>query len=142
MKIYKALKLTMEKEVKYIKHADDMTLTLLNIESFKHALETKNKFCIHAGFKLNISKTECIVLGMLTEIEGISVTNKAVKCLGIHVGHDKIECYNKNWMKIYYDIDTLFESWKRRKLIWEMHRNKLFRIIKTHICCKYFVNSR
>lgn len=53
---------------------------------------------------------------MFTDIEGITVTNKSVKCLGIHVGHDKIECYNKNWMKIYHDIDTLFESWKRRKL--------------------------
>lgn len=78
-----------------------MTLTLQNIKSLKHALETINKFCIHAGSKVNISKTECIALGpfknMFTEIEGISVTNKAVKCLGIHVGHDKIECYNKNW---------------------------------------------
>lgn len=97
-----------------------MTLTLQNIESLKHALETVNKFCIHAGSKVNISKIECIVLGpfksMFTDIEGITVTNKSVKCLGIHVGHDKIECYNKNWMKIYHDIDTLFESWKRRKL--------------------------
>lgn len=88
-----------------------MTLTLQNIESLKHALETVNKFCIHAGSKVNISKTECIVLGpfknMFTEIEGITVTNKSVKCLGIHVGHDKIECYNKNWMKIYHDIDTI-----------------------------------
>lgn len=77
-----------------------MTLALQNIESLKHALQTINKFSIHAGSKVNISKTGCIKLGpfknMFTEIEGISVTNRAVKCLGIHVDHNKIECYNNN----------------------------------------------
>jgi hypothetical protein len=110
----------MNKEVKNIQHADDMTLALKNIESLNQALNTINNFCIHAGSKINVSKTECILLGplkdMFSEIRGITVSNRAVKCLGIYIGHDKIECYNKNWMKVYHDIDTLFESWKRRKL--------------------------
>lgn len=42
--------------------------------------------------------------------EGIKVAKQAVKCLGICVGHDKTEGYNKNWMKIYHDIEILFES--------------------------------
>ena len=29
-------------------------------------------------------------------------------------GHDKLECYNKNWMKVYHDVEKLFESWKRK----------------------------
>lgn len=33
---------------------------------------------------------------MFTEIEGITVTDKSVICLDIHVGRDKIECYNNN----------------------------------------------
>ena len=39
------------------------------------------------------------------------VTNKTVKCLVIYtyIGHDKIE----NWMKVYHDIETLFESLKK-----------------------------
>ena len=49
------------------------------------------------------------------------VTNKAVKCLGIYIGHDKEECYNKNWMKIYHDMVTLFESWKEILLYLEKH---------------------
>lgn len=53
---------------------------------------------------------------MYDEINGVKATNKAVRCLGIYIGHDKEECYNKNWMKIYHDIEKLFESWKRRKL--------------------------
>ena len=39
-----------------------------------------------------------------------------MKCLGVCIGHDKEECYNKNWMKIYHDMEKLIESWKKRKL--------------------------
>jgi hypothetical protein len=52
----------------------------------------------------------------LSGIKEISVSKGAVRYLGIYIGHDKIECYNKNWMKVYHDIDTLFEYWKIRKL--------------------------
>lgn len=50
------------------------------------------------------------------EINGVKATNKAVKCLVIYIGHDRKECYNKNQMKIYHDIEKFFESWKRKKL--------------------------
>ena len=50
---------------------------------------------MHAGSKINISKTECILLeplkGRYKNIVGINVTDKAVKCLGIYLGHDRIE---------------------------------------------------
>lgn len=49
-------------------------------------------------------------------LDGIKVAKQAVKCLDIFEGHDKIECYNKNWMKIYHDVEILFESWRNRKL--------------------------
>ena len=49
-------------------------------------------------------------------VEGIKVSKHEVKCLGIYIGHDKIECYNKNWMNVYHNIEKLFESWKKRKL--------------------------
>ena len=99
----------MEKEVKNIQHADDMTLILKNLESLNRALETIIIFCNYC-----VSKTECILLGPLkncyTNINDIKVTNKTVKCLGIYIGHDEIECFNQNWMKVYQDIETLFES--------------------------------
>ena len=44
------------------------------------------------------------------------MTNTAVKSLGIYIGHDKDECYNKNWMETYHVMEKLFESLKRRKL--------------------------
>lgn len=39
-----------------------------------------------------------------------------VKCLSIYLGQDKIECYTKNWMKVYHDIERLSKSRKKRKL--------------------------
>ena len=107
-------------EIKSVQHADDLTMILKNVASLRHGLETIKSFCLHAGSKINIGKTECILLGSLkdtfNEIDGIKVNNSYVKCLGIYIGHDKEECYNKNWMKVYDNMEKLFESWKRRKL--------------------------
>ena len=44
---------------------------------------------------------------MYNELYGIKITSKAVKCLGIYIGHDKEECYANNWMKIYHNIENL-----------------------------------
>ena len=78
-----------DKEVKNIQHAN----TLKNIDSVNKALETVRNFCIHAGSKIDINKTECILLGplksLLDELNGIRVTIGAVRCLGFHIGHDK-----------------------------------------------------
>ena len=69
---------------------------------------------------MNIAKTECILLGPLkdryTNIQGINVNDKCLKCLGIYIDHDKEECYNKNWMNVYHEMEKLFETWKKRKL--------------------------
>ena len=108
------------KEIKSVQHADDLTLALRNINAIGHAVETIDIFCKHAGYKINIDKTECILLGnlkgMYKNINGINVYTTVIKCLGIYIGHDKEECYNRNWMKIYHDMEKLFESWKKRKL--------------------------
>ena len=108
------------KEIKSVQHADDLTLALKNINAIGHAVETIDIFCKHAGSKINIDKTECILLGnlkgMYNNINGINVNTTVIKCLGIYIGHDKEECYDRNWMKIYHDMEKLFESWKKRKL--------------------------
>ena len=87
------------KEIKHVQHADDMTLTLKNINSLSHAVNTINLFCQNAGSRINLKKTECIPLGTLKDqyhpVEGIKVSKHEVKCLGIYIGHDKIEYYNQ-----------------------------------------------
>ena len=50
------------------------------------------------------------------DINGIKVNTSSIKCLGISMGHDKVECYNKNWMKVYDNMEKLFESWKKGNL--------------------------
>ena len=106
------------KEIKSVQHADD--LTLRNINAIGHAVETIDIFCKHAGSKINIDKIECILLGnlkgMYNNINGINVNTTVIKCLGIYIGHYKEGCYNRNWMKIYHNMEKLFESWKKRKL--------------------------
>ena len=49
-------------------------------------------------------------------VGGISVTNDAVRYLGIYIGHNKTQFYELNWLKTYDDMKKLFESWKKRKL--------------------------
>ena len=56
------------------------------------------------------------------EILWIKVTNKALKYLGIYIGHDKEGCYNKIEMKIYHVMENLFQSLRKRKLnMFEKH---------------------
>ena len=78
------------------------------------------EFCQHAGSKVNIEKTECILLGSLKDnfhnTYNIRVNTTCLKCLGIYLGHDKDECYKRNWENTMKDMEKLFESWKKRKL--------------------------
>lgn len=49
------------------------------------------------------------------EINLIKVDKNAVMCLGIYIlGIVNRNVISKNWMKIYHDMENLFESWKRR----------------------------
>lgn len=70
--------------------------------------------------KLNIDKSECILLGPLKNacksIENIKVTNAAVKTLGIYIGHDKYKCLEKKWQDKFDKISKILGSWEKRKL--------------------------
>lgn len=70
----------MDKEVKKIQRAEDLTLTLINIDSLNKALDTIRNFCIHWK-------------NLFVELNGIKVTNGLGKYLGIHIGNEKLECY-------------------------------------------------
>ena len=98
----------------------NLTVATKDVKSFENTIKTIAEFCKHAGSKINFDKTECILLGNMKgnyeNIFGIKVNTTSVKCLGIHIGHDKELCYNKNWMEIYHQMEKLFESWKKRKL--------------------------
>ena len=97
----------MQKDIKNNQHADDMTFALNDINSFNIAISTVEDF----------NRLGCLKHGYTT-VGGIllHVTNETVRCLGISIGHNEIQCYEFNWSKISNDMQKLFESWKKRKL--------------------------
>lgn len=90
--------------IKMIQHADDCRSMVKDIKSLTKVLKTISEFSRVAGPKLNIEKTECLLTGSLvneyaeeTYIRGVRITKSCIKSLGIYMGHDKSECYEKNW---------------------------------------------
>ena len=90
----------MAKEIKSIHHADDLTLALKDSMCLQSALGTISDFRLHAGSKINLNKTVCILPVRLkanyNEKHGIKVVKKTLRCLGIYIGHDKKDRFNKN----------------------------------------------
>lgn len=73
-----------------------------------------------SGTKLNIEKTEGILLGpmknSLQYVDGIKMTNNPVKSLGIFLGHDKEANDEKNWLNKLKEFEKILDSWRIRKL--------------------------
>lgn len=67
---------------------DDLTFALKDKNSLDLSLKIINKFCDHAGSKINMYSTR-VFKDMYDEINGVKATNKALRCWGIYIGHDK-----------------------------------------------------
>ena len=108
---------------KTVQHADDCTNMVQDIHSLQKILEVIKDFSIHAGTKLNLNKTECLLTGSLSTkyanentIHGIHIAKENVKSLGIYLGHDKTKCYESNWTNKLEKLKRILSVWKRRKL--------------------------
>lgn len=113
----------MEKEIKCIQYADDSTFPLRDIRSLEKAIQIIENFGNVSGTKLNLSKTECIVLGEFrnilkedTTIRNIKINTNTVKRLGIYIGHNEVECNEKNWLCKLREFEKILDSWRTRKL--------------------------
>ena len=73
------------------------------------------------------------------EMIGIKLTNKALECSWICLGHDKEDWYNKNWMKTYHDTENLFESSKK---INSVMKNMHSKYIDYFLIDRYCNNTR
>ncbi len=104
-------------EIKTSMYADDTSLLLSDLDSLKIAVDTVKEFSTVAGPKLNVEKTEGILLGplkdSLADYYDIKFTNDAVRCLGIYIGHDKEQCHKKNWVDKTEKIRKILEKWKK-----------------------------
>ena len=85
------------------------------------AINEINMFSNASGIKLNVSKTECILLGNLKDIDvntfGIKVNTTCLKTLGVYVGHDKELCYRNNWIRCIADMGKNFLNHGKREIL-------------------------
>ena len=56
------------------------------------------------------------ILNEDTTIKNIKININTVKCLGIYIGHNKIECNEKNWLCKLREFEKILDSWRTRKL--------------------------
>ena len=107
-------------EIKILQHADDTSLFLKDIKSLENAIKIIEHFGQVSGMKLNKNKSEGILLGPLKDrydkLYDINITNAPAKCLGIYIGHDANQCYNKNWTEKIDKLEKKLIIWNTRKL--------------------------
>jgi len=129
-----------QNEHKISQYADDSYLLLHDIESITESVRTINMFSRLAGPRLNMKKTEGIWLGPYKHFPktacGITFTDNPVRCLGIYIGHDKVKCFEKNWIEKLEKIEKILEIWNRRQL--SLHGKVV--IVKTLIMSKLVYN--
>ena len=104
-----------------VQYADDLSVSVSNLNSVGNALDVINSFSNLAGLKLNLKKSKGIWMGKLKEygyrmFQNIHWTGKPVKCLGIYLGHDKDACDHLNWHKRLDKVEKVLIQWHKRKL--------------------------
>ena len=104
-------------------YADDTALFLNGIDSLKNALSEIEKYNAVSGLKLNMLKTEALILGPLRlqmdlkkDICGINIATDTVKYLGFHLGSDLEKCYTFHWNEKLKKVESLLNMWKQRSL--------------------------
>ena len=102
-------------------YADDSTLVLDDITQIRRAIDILTEFGEVAGLKLNLGKTEALLLNSHQSNIGyedlnLSWTYGPTKCLGIYVGGDKSERDNLNWSGRVDALERVLQTWKSRDL--------------------------
>ena len=106
---------------KISQYADDLTLILSDLQSVSSSINTIKQFSKVAGPKLNLDKTEGLLIGNLKnsnieEYMGISITNRLTKVLGIYIGNTQIQCEELNWNEKLNKIQNILNLWIKRNL--------------------------
>ena len=101
---------------KISQYDDDLTLILSDLQSVSSSINTIKQFSKVAGPKLNLDKTEGLLIGNLKnsnieEYMGISITNRRTKVLGIYIGNTQIQCKELNWNGKLNKIQNILNLW-------------------------------
>lgn len=109
-------------EHKISQYADDSTLVMTNLESIDHSLLIINEFSNYSSLRLNVDKSEIVLLGQLKLLAietyaNIKIQKSHIKCLGIYVGHNKLLCEQLNWENKISNLEKILYTWGKRHLL-------------------------
>ena len=110
-----------KRNVKFLSYADDLTLTLTGSPSVCLAFEIIQRFSETTGLKLNMEKTQGMMVGSSctdNRLPSINWQNKSIKVLGFQIGnvnpraiwHDSLEDLKKEKLL----INVLFQTWQAK----------------------------
>jgi len=116
-----------EHELKNMSFADDITAICTNIEGIQYIIDEYMNFSKYSGIKLNIEKTEIMILGKKTNetiifnichdnmIIKIKESTK-VKICGITFSNNSDEAYKENILDKISKLERHLNIWKQRNL--------------------------
>ena len=113
-----------KRNVKCPSYADDLTLTLIGSPSVCLAFEIIQRFSEETGLKLNIEKTQSMMVGSSCTdncLPSINWQNESIKILGFEIGnvnprtiwHDSLEGLRKQKLL----INAPFQTWQAKSLL-------------------------
>ena len=107
------------KTYKISQYADDSVIILEDTDQTAPLLGRMKQFGELAGLKLNLNKTEIMLLGTLKgkhkNIDNLECIDN-IKSLGIYVWHDREYCIGRNWTDKINKIESMLKMWRERSL--------------------------
>ena len=109
--------------IKITQYADDTVIILKNIDMIRETMLELQKFAKVSGLNLNIDKTIGIRLGPnkynTGTFQGIKITDKPFKYLGLYIWHKKTNCDTLNWNEKLLKAKKEIIKWNCRNLtVW------------------------
>ena len=106
-------------QIKITQYADDTCVFLNSHEDIPNCLNQINDYTQVSGLKLNISKTEGLMLPNNETPNfdyGLKWPNTPIRYLGIFISTDMTQCQTLNWTSKLDKMQKLLDSWRTRKL--------------------------
>jgi len=115
-------------EVKDLSYADDITALCMNLEGIQHIIDEYIKFSQYSGIKLNVQKTEILVIGkkaneklaFKVKHEGkdiFIVDSECVTICGITFSNNFEASYERNILQKIIKLERQLNIWRQRHLI-------------------------
>jgi exonuclease III len=114
-------------EIKHMSYADDITALCKNIEGIQFIIDEYLRFSQYSGIKLNIEKTEIMIIGKLNEIPTTFeiknsndiikiIDSKSVKICGITFSNSDECAYQENIIDKIDKLERQLNIWRQRNL--------------------------